>query len=141
MAQEIEQMDQNREDLNEAMNEYLRHIKPSLTDFNLIPRIYEAFTSRYGGKPDTERRSQLIFVIVFLYSPRRFYWALPKFKNRIIKGVVLNVCKALGMPSSNVARSFGEAFTRYHAFREYRESTNRIYSDIVDSLRSSGVPI
>jgi len=144
-------------DIKKAREEYLYAAErfrivsaPVLQDMRLIPTLYEWFcelasktngdeTVRqvYGLFPDVvsggalpvERRKQFIFVILYLYSPRRV------FSGKMPNGLRRAICRTLGIGASTViSDNANDVLSRYNFYKTWARDVDSILEEILNRI-------
>ena len=69
----IKRIEKARTALRQAIADNELAKSPKLKDLSLIPKIYEVFEEMKGGNVTVNDRKEFIFVVVYLYSPYKFF--------------------------------------------------------------------
>lgn len=113
---------------------------PKLISLEYIPMIYEWFCELVGNCGAPERRAgvrfrkQFIFIVLFLYSPSTLAGG------KIAKGIRDILADILGFKSpTGVSNLCTDVTFLYNNYKDYRQSTDCLYTEIINRLKIKGL--
>lgn len=140
-----------RKELQGAYERFETVSAPILRDMSLIPTIYEWFcelTSENGGVTNrqmyglssevikgealaVERRKQFIFIVLFLYSPKRL------FPDKMPSGLRRAISESLGIKCSSViSDNANDVLSRYDIYKVWAKDVESVLEKILDRLKN-----
>ena len=106
---------------------------PILTDFSLIPEIYEWFREILSGAdcpPNPEsvtQRKKFLFIVLFLFG------RLPNGIRAEISGVFPDVSPCV------ISNNIADVSFIYQQYKDFRQDIEYLYCQIVERLKSKGL--
>ena len=127
------------EEMIARMRQYMAH--PLLSDTRLIGRLYEMFLAKMmEAHPNvkelnnTIQRSKFLFVMMALYSPRTLF-----FGNKMRCDVRDRLADTTHCAKTLISHNCRNVVFYYHAYREFREDVDMLFSSIVGDMQSEGL--
>ena len=126
----IRKMKIAREKMYDAMEEWHITAKPLLSNIGVIPKIYDIFKSVLGEKAQsTNGKKEFTFIIVFLYSPQRF------FGGKMSDGLRKEIGRTLHLNSPNyISLIFPDLMLSYTTYKDFKSDVDKVISVIGDKL-------
>lgn len=109
--------------------------RPTLSDLNLIPTIYDWFLEAAKTLPERNKsilNKEFIFIVIFLYSPGTL--AGEKMKN----GLRSKIGDTLGIIGrSSISDKLDTLVFHYRMYKYFRNDLNHIYSSIMKRINEN----
>lgn len=114
------------------LKEELELTKPLLTDYSLIPLLYERFCEISAQKNRVYRRKEFMFVCILLYAPR-----LIVKNNR--ERVLFNAWRVIfpDISPSRLSHDKENLLIYYRLYEDFRENVNKAYYYILEKLENA----
>lgn len=125
----IEAVKAARESLKQAMSASASAFSPILSDLSKISEIYKVYLDiekDEAGTPDAHK--QLIFCLVYLFCPLKFYGG------KMPRGVRQEIVRVTGMNSAFVSKSCTELAILYAKYPDFEKGVDRMLKIIKDRL-------
>lgn len=113
---------------------------PTLTDFSLIPEIYDWFKdilSDIGCPPNIEsvtQRKKFLFIILFLFAPSVLAGGrLPNGIRAEISGVFPDVSPCV------ISNNIADVSFIYQQYKDFRQDIEYLYNHILERLKVKGL--
>lgn len=131
IAETIRNIKTAREELAKAVKAEKEACAPMLTDKSRLPRIYEIFREIRGSQCETtESRDMFVFIAMYLYTPRSFFW------HSMWPGTRKEIARVIGIKSRSViSRSAKKVLHHYRVYHSFREEINRIFESMIERMR------
>lgn len=105
---------------------------PQLADLDKVNDVYRYFVELYKGKKVMMQKKQLIFIMLYFFSPS----ALGGAKMR--RGLRERIANVLGCTCSNVSHDFKNISFYYKTYRNFRLNVNEAIYEIRKELEKRG---
>ena len=120
----IKRIEKARTALRQAIVDNELATLPKLKDLNLIPKIYELFEQKKGSIIKPNERKEFIFVIIYLYSPNKFFGGkMPQGLRRAITKATKVTC------ASVISATCTELMVLYTTYQDFREGVDELMQD------------
>lgn len=120
----IKRIEKARTALRQAMVDNEIATSPKLKDLNLIPKIYELFKQKKGSVIKPNERKEFIFVIIYLYSPNKFFGGkMPQGLRRAITKATKVTC------ASVISATCTELMVLYTTYQDFRAGVDELMQD------------
>ena len=120
----IKRIEKARTALRQAIVDNELATSPKLKDLNLIPKIYELFEQKRGSAIKPNERKEFIFVIIYLYSPNKFFGGkMPQGLRRAITKATKVTC------ASVISATCTELMVLYTTYQDFREGVDELMQD------------
>lgn len=120
----IKRIEKARTALRQAMVDNEIATSPKLKDLNLIPKIYELFKQKKGSFIKPNERKEFIFVIIYLYSPNKFFGGkMPQGLRRAITKATKVTC------ASVISATCTELMVLYTTYQDFRAGVDELMQD------------
>lgn len=124
----IKKIEKSRAALRQAIAENEMATSPRLRDLSLIKKMYNVFVSKKGGNITVNDRKEFIFVIVYLYSPGKF------FGGKMPRGLRSAICRAIGLNAvTAISNTCTELMVLYTAYADFRQGVDELLNAIIIS--------
>lgn len=113
-------------------------IQPTLTDINLVGKLYEWYkeiltTQGSEWKDNILRRKKFIFIVLYLYCPEALAGGRMKYRLRE------KIAEALSINRNNsISNDLNNIVFSYQVYKDYRQDVDNIYGEIVRRLKMEG---
>jgi hypothetical protein len=124
----IRRIENARSALRQAMADNELATSPRLNDLSLIPIIYGIFQELKGGNITVNDRKEFIFVVVYLYSPAKF------FGGKMPQGMRGAISRALRMDSTCISRTCTELMVLYTTYSDFRQGVDDLLTSVLSRL-------
>lgn len=101
---------------------------PLINDLNQVGNIHSLFTTYCKGRKMMMKRKQLIFIMLYFFSPN----TLGGCKMR--RGLRKKIAKALNCTCSNISHDYKDISFYYLKYRSFRTSVNEIIKEILTEI-------
>ncbi len=98
------------------------------TKVTLIPKIYEIFKDMKVNDITTNDRKEFIFVVIYLYSPNKF------FGGKMPQGMRKAITNAMKMDSTCISRTCTELLVLYTTFSDFRQGVDELMEKVLLSV-------
>ena len=120
----IKRIEKARTALRQAIVDNELATSPKLKDLNLLPIIYELFEQKKGSVIKPNERKEFIFVIIYLYSPNKFFGGkMPQGLRRAITKATKVTC------ASVISATCTELMVLYTTYQDFREGVDELMQD------------
>lgn len=130
----IKRIEKARTTLRQAIVDNEIATSPKLKDLNLIPKIYKVFEELKGkeikGKEiKVNDRKEFIFVVIYLYSPNKFFGGkMPQGLRRAITKATKVTC------ASVISATCTELMVLYTTYSDFRQGVDELMNKILLSM-------
>lgn len=127
-----------RIEVQKALFEENRYCQPQLTDLSKIPELYQDFIKIVETKKcsDSDKKRFFIFIIVYLYAPKRL------FGGRMTTGLRRAIGKALNMHAhSTVSDYCTSLLIMYLQYKDFQDTINDILVELLKGIKDKGESI
>lgn len=115
--------------LRQAIEENEKVVSPKLRDLTLIPKIYELFEQMKGKEIKVNDRKEFIFVVIYLYSPNKFFGGkMPQGLRRAITKAAKVTC------ASVISATCTELTVLYTTYSDFRQNVDELILKVNDVL-------
>lgn len=121
----IKRIEKARTALRQAMADNEIATSPKLKDLNLIPKIYKIFEELKGKEIKVNDRKEFIFVVIYLYSPNKFFGGkMPQGLRRAITKVTKVTC------ASVISATCTELMVLYTTYSDFRQNVDMLMGSL-----------
>ena len=125
----IKKIEKARTALRQAIADNELATSPRLKDLSLIPKIYEIFEQIKGKEIKVNDRKEFIFVIIYLYSPNKFFGGkMPQGLRRAIAKTTRATC------ASVISATCTELMVLYTAYSDFRLGVDNLMNAVLETL-------
>ena len=125
----IKRIEKARTALRQAIVDNELATSPKLKDLNLIPKIYKVFEELKGNEIKVNDRKEFIFVVIYLYSPNKFFGGkMPQGLRRAITKVTKVTC------ASVISATCTELMVLYTTYSDFRQGVDELIQKVNDVL-------
>lgn len=125
----IKKIEKTRTTLRQAIADNELAASPKLKDLSLIPKIYEIFEQMKGNEIKVNDRKEFIFVVIYLYSPNKFFGGkMPQGLRRAITKATKVTC------ASVISATCTELMMLYTTYSDFRQNVDNLMSKILLSM-------
>ncbi len=125
----IKRIEKARTTLRQAIVDNEIATSPKLKDLNLIPKIYEVFEELKGKEIKVNDRKEFIFVVIYLYSPNKFFGGkMPQGLRRAITKATKVTC------ASVISATCTELMVLYTTYADFRQNVDELMNKILLSM-------
>lgn len=125
----IRKIEKARTTLRQAIEENEKVVSPKLRDLTLIPKIYELFEQMKGKEIKVNDRKEFIFVVIYLYSPNKFFGGkMPQGLRRAITKATKVTC------ASVISATCTELMVLYTTYSDFRQGVDELIQKVNDVL-------
>lgn len=125
----IKKIEKSRTALRQAIVDNELATSPRLKDLSLIPKIYEIFEQMKGKEIKVNDRKEFIFVVIYLYSPNKF------FGGKMPRGLRLAITRAINVSCANVvSNTCTELMVLYTAYSDFRQGVDELLKAVMERL-------
>ena len=125
----IKRIEKARTALRQAIVDNELATSPKLKDLNLIPKIYKVFVELKGNEIKVNDRKEFIFVVIYLYSPNKFFGGkMPQGLRRAITKATKVTC------ASVISATFTELMVLYTTYSDFRQGVDELIQKVNDVL-------
>lgn len=122
----IKRIEKARTALRQAIADNELATSPKLKDLSLIPKIYEVFEELKGNHITVNDRKEFIFVVIYLYSPNKF------FGGRMPHGMRNVIAKATHVTCANViSTTCTELMVLYTTYSDFRQGVDELLNAVL----------
>lgn len=121
----IKRIEKARTALRQAMADNEIATSPKLKDLNLIPKIYKIFEELKGKEIKVNDRKEFIFVVIYLYSPNKFFGGkMPQGLRCAITKVTKVTC------ASVISATCTELMVLYTTYSDFRQNVDMLMGSL-----------
>ena len=125
----IKKIERARRALRQAMADNELATSPKLKDLSLIPKIYKVFEELKGKEIKVNDRKEFIFVVIYLYSPNKFFGGkMPQGLRRAITKAAKVTC------ASVISATCTELTVLYTTYSDFRQNVDELILKVNDVL-------
>ena len=125
----IKKIEKARTALRQAIADNELATSPRLKDLSLIPKIYEIFEQMKGKEIKVNDRKEFVFVIIYLYSPNKF------FGGKMPQGLRRAITKATKITCANVISvTCTELMVLYTTYSDFRRGVDELMQAVLQKL-------
>ena len=124
----IKRIEKARTALRQAIVDNELATSPKLKDLNLIPKIYKVFEELKGNEIKVNDRKEFIFVVIYLYSPNKF------FGGKMPQGMRKAISKATKIDSTCISRTCTELMVLYTTYSDFRQGVDELLRVVLEKL-------
>jgi len=125
----IKKIEKARTALRQAIADNELATSPRLKDLSLIPKIYEIFEQMKGKEIKVNDRKEFVFVIIYLYSPNKF------FGGKMPQGLRRAITKATKITCANVISvTCTELMVLYTTYSDFRRGVDELMQAVLNKL-------
>ena len=125
----IKKIEKARTALRQAIADNELATSPRLKDLSLIPKIYEIFEQIKGKGIKVNDRKEFIFVIIYLYSPNKFFGGkMPQGLRRAITKATKVTC------ASVISATCTELMVLYTTYADFRHDVDELMQIVLNKL-------
>lgn len=125
----IKKIEKARTALRQAIADNELATSPRSKDLSLIPKIYEIFEQMKGKEIKVNDRKEFIFVIIYLYSPNKFFGGkMPQGLRRAITKATKITC------ASAISVTCTELMVLYTTYSDFRQGVDELILKVNDVL-------
>ena len=125
----IKRIEKARTTLRQAIVDNEIATSPKLKDLNLIPKIYKVFEELKGKEIKVNDRKEFIFVVIYLYSPNKF------FGGKMQQGLRRAITKATKVTCASViSATCTELMVLYTTYSDFRQGVDELMNKILLSM-------
>lgn len=125
----IKRIERARTTLRQAIVDNELATSPRLSDLSLIPKIYEVFEKKKGSSITVNDRKEFIFVVVYLYSPNKF------FGGKMPQGMRKTISNTLRIDSTCISRTCTELMVLYTTYSDFRQGVDELLTSVLEGLK------
>ena len=125
----IKRIEKARTTLRQAIVDNEIATSPKLKDLNLIPKIYKVFEELKGKEIKVNDRKEFIFVVIYLYSPNKFFGGkMPQgFRRAITKATKVTCARVISATCT-------ELMVLYTTYSDFRQGVDELIQKVNDVL-------
>ena len=125
----IRRIKKSRTALRQAIADNELATSPQLKDLTLITKIYEVFEEVKGKNITVSDRKEFIFVVIYLYSPNKFFGGkMPQGLRRAITKATKVTC------ASVISATCTELMVLYTTYSDFRQNVDELMNKILLSM-------
>ena len=125
----IKKIKEARTALRQAIADNELATSPKLKDLSLIPKIYQVFEQMKGKEIKVNDRKEFIFVIIYLYSPNKFFGGkMPRGLRRAITKATKVTC------ASVISVTCTELMILYTNYPDFRQGVDSLMQVLLQKL-------
>lgn len=125
----IKRIEKARTALRQAMADNEIATSPKLKDLSLIPKIYKVFEELKGKEIKVNDRKEFVFVVIYLYSPNKFFGGkMPQGLRRAIAQAAKVTC------ASVISATCTELMVLYTTYSDFRQGVDELIQKVNDVL-------
>lgn len=124
----IKRIEKARTALRQAIVDNELATSPKLKELTLIPNIYEVFEELKGNHITVNDRKEFIFVVVYLYSPNKF------FGGKMPQGLRKAISNTMKADSTCVSRTCTELMVLYTTYKDFRQGVDELLNAVCLSM-------
>lgn len=125
----IKKIEKARMALRQAIADNKLATSPKLKDLGLIPEIYGIFEGIKGSNITVNDRKEFIFVVIYLYSPNKF------FGGKMPQGLRRAIVKATNVTCASViSATCTELMILYTTYKDFRQGVDSLLNTVLEKL-------
>lgn len=125
----IKKIEKARTALRQAIADNELATSPRLKDLSLISKIYEIFEQVKGNEIKVNDRKEFIFVVIYLYSPNKFFGGkMPQGLRRAITKATKVTC------ASVISATCTELMVLYTTYADFRHDVDELMQIVLNKL-------
>lgn len=125
----IKRIEKSRTALRQAIADNGLATSPRLKDLSLIQKIYEIFEDMKGKEIKVNDRKEFIFVVIYLYSPNKFFGGkMPQGLRRAITKATKVTC------ASVISATCTELMVLYTTYSDFRQGVDNLMDKVLLSM-------
>lgn len=129
IIEKIKRIKKARTALRQAIVDNELATSPKLKDFNLIPKIYKVFEELKGNEIKVNDRKEFVFVVIYLYSPNKFFGGkMPQGLRRAIVRATNVTC------ASVISATCTELMVLYTTYKDFRHGVDELLNAVLGKL-------
>lgn len=121
----IKRIEKSRTALRQAIIDNELATSPRLKDLTLIPKIYNVFKGIKGDDITVNDRKEFIFVVIYLYSPNKF------FGGKMPQGMRKAISKTMQIDSTCISRTCTELMVLYTTYSDFRQGVDKLLDAVL----------
>ena len=126
----IKKIEKTRTALRQGIADNELAVSPKLKDLTLIPKIYEIFEQMKGNEIKVNDRKEFIFVVIYLYSPNKFFGGkMPQGLRRAITKATKVTC------ASVISATCTELMVLYTTYSDFRQGVDELMEKATKALK------
>ena len=126
----IKKIEKTRTALQQAIVDNELAASPKLKDLSLIPKIYEIFEQTKGNEIKVNDRKEFIFVVIYLYSPDKFFGGkMPQGLRRAITKATKVTC------ASVISAACTELMVLYTTYSDFQQGVDNLMKKAIEILK------
>lgn len=130
IVETIKKIEKTRTALRQAIADNELAASPKLKDLSLIPKIYEIFEQMKGNEIKVNDRKEFIFVVIYLYSPNKFFGGkMPQGLRRAITKATKVTC------ASVISATCTELMVLYTTYSDFRQGVDELVEKAIKVLK------
>ena len=130
----ITALKQLKDEINEIRSTMEELAEPILTDWDLLPKLYQVFQELFSQRQITQpiyHRQKFLFVILFLFCPSVFIGERMPMGFRKILATLLG----LNAPTT-ISDNCAGLMVLYNGYIDFRKDTNLFYNNVMSFLEN-----
>lgn len=125
----IKKIEKARTALRQAIADNELATSPRLKNLSLISKIYEIFEQVKGNEIKVNDRKEFIFVVIYLYSPNKFFGGkMPQGLRRAITKATKVTC------ASVISATCTELMVLYTTYADFRHDVDELMQIVLNKL-------
>ena len=129
IIEKIKRIKKARTALRQAIVDNELATSPKLKDLNLIPKIYKVFEDLKGNEIKVNDRKEFVFVVIYLYSPNKFFGGkMPQGLRRAIVRATNVTC------ASVISATCTELMVLYTTYKDFRHGVDELLNAVLGKL-------
>lgn len=125
----IKRIEKARTALRQAIANNELATSPKLKDLSLIPKIYKVFEEMKGDHITINDRKEFIFVVIYLYSPNKF------FGGKMPQGMRRAISNTMRIDSTCISRTCTELMVLYSTYSDFRQGVDDLLTSVLERLK------
>ncbi len=125
----VRRIEKARTALRQAIADNEQAASPKLKDLSLIPKIYDLFEEIKGGETTVNDRKEFIFVVIYLYSPNKFFGGkMPQgLRRAIVRATKVNC-------ASVISATCTELMVLYTTYSDFRRGVDELLNRVMERM-------
>lgn len=124
----IKKIEKARTALRQAIADNELATSPKFKDLDIIPEIYRVFKDIKGRNITVHNRKEFIFVVMYLYSPNKF------FGGKMPQGMRKAISKTMQIDSTCISRTCTELMVLYTTYKDFRQGVDELLNAVLEKL-------
>ena len=132
MDDELEDMRESYDGLQQKQELYGIRIRAKLKNLEMIPAMFDIFSeylNKNGIKRNRMTDGEFVFIVLFMYSPKKL------FGNNMEKGLRVAIGRTLNRSGICISHLSNEVLFYYSSYKTFHDETVRAYGVICNSLK------